>query len=305
MIRFKELHESIAASKRIGIDHLNQLKPLDFINLIKFINDELGGRISDKNASMSVKVDGFSLRFGLDSQNEFFIESSNSGPQFTGGAFSQYTIDRHGENNPISIAYDTIFKDLKSNKKLMKILKDNNQGKGIKIVCECLYTPIGKVTGDKIRFVAIDYDKNKLGAEATFVLFKVQDGEGHNLDNSILAQIKKLSNDKFLFTDANTSIDEVDFSIEIKDVLKFAAKYPDLEMIVKSRKQKDKYTKNLIKDTLKEYQDKMGKRLLKAVRDGKFGKEFEGIVIQLLSGKTFKVVSNDFSSRKNDKHRPK
>lgn len=303
MKKFRELHEAIAASKRIGIEHLNQLKPTDFINLVKFINDELGGKISDKNASMSVKVDGFSLRFGLDKEGEFFIESSNSGPQFVGGAFSQYTINRHGENNPISIAYDTIFKDLKSNKKLQKILKDNNEN-GIKVICECLYTPIGKVVGDKIRFVAIDYDKNKLGGEATFVLFKAQDAEGHNLDNSILNDIKKLSDSKFLFSDANTSIDEVDFSVEIKDVLKFAAQYPDLDTVVKSRKQKDKYTKNLIKDTLKDYQDKMGKKLLKAVRDGKFGNEFEGIVIQLLSGKTFKVISKEFSSRKNEKYRP-
>jgi len=69
-------------TKRVGIQHLNKLKPMDFINLVKMFKEEMGGKISDKNASISLKVDGFGCRFGLDPKDNFFLESSNSGPQF-------------------------------------------------------------------------------------------------------------------------------------------------------------------------------------------------------------------------------
>lgn len=305
MKKFSILHEAIKSSKRIGIEHLNKLKPLDFIKLVKMFNDEMGGKISDKNASVSLKVDGFACFFGLTEDNRFWLSSANSGPQFKPKAFTSYTIGRKGVADKISIAYDELFESLKQNKKLQKILKDNNTLSGINVQAECLYNPIGNKSNGKIKFVAITYDLSKLGDTATFVLIKVQDGDGNVLPNSdkIINSIKKLSTKEYLFTDPNTSINSVDLNVEIQDVLKFVDKFPDLEKKVLSRKHADREVKNLIKDTLIAYQEKMSVKLLKAVGSNKFGDEIEGVVFSLLNGKSFKVITKTFKQA--NKFRPK
>lgn len=303
MKKFSTLHEAIKKTKRVGIEHLNSLKPMDFIKLVKMFKDDMGGKISDKNASISLKVDGFGCRFGLDKDNNFFLESSNSGPQFKPKAFTQYTIGRKGKADKISIAYDELFSSLKKNKKLINILKKNNTETGIKVIAECLYNPIGKKDKGKIKFVAIEYDLKKLGDTATLVLIKAIDGDGNELESNILKDIKSLSNKEYLFTDPNTSVNKVDLNVEIDDVLKFVNKYPDIEKQVISRKHADREVKNLIKDTLTSYQDKMSAKLLKAVGSAKFGDQFEGVVFKLLSGKLFKVIHKDF--KKATKFRPK
>lgn len=306
MIKFSELHEAIKKTRRVGIDHLNQLKPMDFLNLVALFK-EMGGKISDKNAKITLKADGFGLRFGLDATGTFFIESSNSGPQMKAGSFQAYTKSKKGEVDAISIAYDRVYDTLKANSALQSLLKKYNTETGIKVVVECLYTPIGKVEGKKIKFVAINYDLNKLGKEATYILINVLDGDGnkHPDTDEIMDEIKKLTTKEFLFDDAKTSINEVDLTVEINDVLKFAKKYPDLEKTILSRKHADRELKNLIKDTLKGYQDKMSAKLLKAINNTKFGDEFEGVVFELINGKMFKTIHKDFSSRKDQKHRPK
>lgn len=304
MKSFIQYLDEMKQTKRVGIEHLNQLKPTDFIKLVKFIRDETDGKINDKVAHTSVKIDGFGLRFGLSAEEKFFIESSNSGPQFKAGAFSEYTRNKHGETNAISIAYDSVFDSLSKNKQLQNILAKHNTKHGIKIVCECLYSPIGKKEGDKIKFVAINYDISKLGKIATFVLIKAQDGEGNSI-SSVLDEIKAISSSDYKFTDANVKTHGVDLSVEISDVLKFIEMYPEWESLVISRKKADEDIKILIKDTLAEYQEKMSKKVLAMIKDPKFGEEFEGIVVQLLNGKSFKVIHKDFSSRKDSKYRPK
>jgi hypothetical protein len=218
MKKFSLPYEAIKKTKRVGIDHLNKLKPMDFIKLVKMFKEEMGGKISEKNASISLKVDGFGCRFGLDPAGNFFLESSNSGPQFKPKAFTQYTIGRKGKADKISIAYDELFQSLKKNKKLQKILKDNNTLTGIKIIAECLYNPIGNKDKGKIKFVAIEYDLDKLGDIGTMVLIKAMDGNGDNdLPDSkqIINQIKKISNSDYLFTDPSTSVNKIDSMIPV------------------------------------------------------------------------------------------
>jgi hypothetical protein len=137
------------------------------------------------------------------------------------------------------------------------------------------------------------------------VLINVISGDGEQLEKDILSDIKDISTPEFKFDDSKVSIKDIDFNIEISNVLKFVKKYPDLDLIVTSRKKKDKELKELIKSTLISYQERMSKKILKSIKDSKFGDEFEGVVIKLLNGKTFKVIHNDFSSRKNQKYRPK
>ena len=296
MKKFSQIHEA-KKPKRVGIQHLSQIKPVDFIKLVNLFQ-EMGGKISQKNANVSLKVDGFALFFGLTEDGTFWLSSANSGPQTTGNAFTQYTIKRKGKADKISIAYDELFNSLKNNKALQGILKKNNKN-GIKVQAECLYNPIGQKDKGKIKFVAISYDLKSLGEIATIVLINIQDGKL----NSLIPEIKKLSTNEFKFTDPNTTIEQVDLNIEIQDTLKFIKKYPDFEKQVISRKHADREVKKLIKDGLQYYQDQMQDKFLKAVKSAKFSDEFEGIVIKLSNGVSFKAITKDFKNTK--KFRPK
>ena len=302
LLTFKKIFESVQSSRRVGIEHLEKLKPVAFVKLIKELK-AAGGKFTAENSEISLKVDGFGLRFGLDENNRFFLESSNSGPQFKDNAFTEYTKNKKGEVDKISVAYDEIFKVLKSNKTLQSLLQQYNDGNGIKIICECLYNPIGEEIEEKIRFVSVKYDKKKLGKIATFVLIDVVDGNNRQLDKKILDKIKKLiTTDNYKFTDANIRLKKIDFSLEIEDLLKFIEKYPDFETVVVSRKKKDKEIKNIIKSTLVDYQHKMSAKIIQMIDDKKFGDEFEGIVVKFLD-KKFKVINKQDFSNKN-KYRP-
>lgn len=59
MKNFLEFINEMKQTKRVGIDHLNKIKPLDFIKLVKYIKDEMNGKINDTVASTTIKVDGF------------------------------------------------------------------------------------------------------------------------------------------------------------------------------------------------------------------------------------------------------
>lgn len=304
MLTFKQhmLRESITKTKRVSMQHLQKIKPLDFIQLMSYFKDDLKGKLHAGNVSVTIKADGFGLRFGSDRNKKFFIESSNSGPQFNLGAFAAFDKARHGSATPISAGYDDIMQRLSKFRPLQKLLGDlvDTHGMGIKVVCEALYVPNGVVEGDKIKFIAINYDKKKLGKVATFVLFDILDETGKSLEDSkvIIEELKKLSNADLKFDDPKISPKALDINVEISDFFGMINTHEDIERILTSRKRADKEMKAALQDAIQEYQEKLGKKLLTVVHDAKFSDEFEGIVVQLASGMTFKVVSQTFKTGK-------
>lgn len=297
MKTFKNYLAEVKKTKRVGIDHINKMKPLDFIALMQYFKNDMEGILKGESVKITEKVDGMGLRFGVDDSGRFFLESSNSGPQFVHGAFSDYTTKKHGKSNEISQSYDDIFAKLEKHP-VTKYLK--SLGGAVKVVCECLYVPMGKGDDKYVSFIATKYDRSKLGKTATFVLFNALDFD--NLPrtdyNEIINNLKKLSDGDFNFDDPSISSSDIDVTYEIKDFFTAINKYKEIERVITSRKKVDKEEKEILKSLIQKFQNQIAGKFLAAVRGGKFGPEIEGIVIELANGKTLKVVTDNFKKGK-------
>lgn len=272
---FKEQY--IPSTKRKPIAHLydekNPMKPLDFLSFCQSLKSN--PILTNKNSRFSEKIDGFGFRFGLDSLGNFFVESSNSGPIFSSGCFRNYTKEKTGSSNEISEAYEQLFEHLNQNKKLKFFLVNNNQN-GIKVICECLFTSLGKKNNGKRKFVSIEYDEDKLGRIATFSIIKIIDGNENEL--SCVNDLLSLSNENFKFISSYHSDFVLDFSKEVLGALDI----PNADMILKNiKKDTDSVNKkNDVKKKLLEIQKRMKENVLGKYKSGLLGMSFEGFVLE-------------------------
>jgi len=287
------------------------MSPAEFLEIVNWVEEQADQKIGPANSIFSEKADGIGLRFGLDENDRFFLESSRSGPQFDKGSFGKFAIGKSGKTNKISDTYDDIHATLFDDKVLNAILKKYNTN-GIKVVGEGFYLPNGVDHDDDkdlVKFIATYYRKDKLGSWATFVLFDVLDGNGnkHPDADKIIKSIKTLSNKKVTYEDSSTDVnDSVDFKAEIKELRTLIASIEKKEartindiLTDKSRKRdattKRKEIKAEILKIQKLFADKLGK-LIK----GKWGPQLEGLVVQLANGTAFKVISDTFKEQKKD-----
>jgi len=289
---FKEQY--IPATKRKSIQHLydekNPMKPLEFLSFCRALNPS--PILTNKNSKFSEKIDGFGFRFGMDSYGNFFIESSNSGPIFSKGSFRNYSTEKHGSSNEISEAYEQLFEHLEANKNLKFFLGNNNKN-GIKVVCECLFTSLGKKNNGKRKFVSIEYDEDKLGKLATFSIIKIIDRDEFEL--SCVNDLLKLSNENFKFVSSYHPEFVFDFSKEVFSALDI----PDAETILKNvKKDSESISKKRdVKEKLITIQKQMKENVLGKYRTGILGDLVEGFVLDF-QGFVVKFVTDDFRNGK-------
>jgi hypothetical protein len=289
---FKEQY--IPATKRKSIQHLydekNPMKPSEFLSFCRALKPN--PILTNKNSKFSEKIDGFGFRFGLDSYGNFFIESSNSGPIFSKGSFRNHSTEKHGSSNEIAEAYEQLFEQLESNKKLQFFLGDNNKN-GIKVVCECLFTSLGKKNNGKIKFVSIEYDEDKLGKVATFSIIKITDARENAVD--CVNDLWKMSDENFKFVSSYHPEFQIDFSKEV-----FAAlDIPDAEISLKNmKKDSNSVTKKKeVNEKLLTIQKQMKENVLGKYRTGILGDSVEGFVLDF-RGFVVKFVTDDFRNGK-------
>ena len=304
------------ATTREGIPHLfapgntMQMDPLQFMDIIDWLTTQKAHSIGIDNAEFSEKVDGSGIRFGLDVDGKFFIESSRSGPIFTAKAFSDYAIQKTGSTNNIAKGYDDVFDELNNNAEIIKILKKYNKN-GIKVIGEVMLNQFGvkhETEDDLIRFVATWYRISKLGNFASFILFGVQDSEGNPYPEAqkIISELKKISNDNIKFDDPSVTINKsISFSKEITAIKKlvsdFEAKYSkDLKTILTDKtKTKDAVTiRKEIKAEIEKFQGMFSKSLASLLSIGKFGPTYEGLVVKLSNDIMFKITTAEFKDMK-------
>jgi len=289
---FKEQY--MPATKRKSITHLydekNPMKPLDFISFCETVKSK-GYILSDKNSKFSEKIDGFGFRFGKDSHQNFFIESSNSGPIFSPGCFRNYSIQKHGSSNEITEAYEQLFDILSSDKKLNFVL--DNYKDGIKVICECLFTSLGKKNNVKRKFVCIEYDEDKLGTVATFSIIKIEDAYGNELN--CVDEILELSNNKIKIVSSYFKDFQIDFKKQVDEVLNIV----DTKQILTNLKRDEESIRqrNELKERLLKIQKQMKDCVLEKFNVGMLGNEYEGFVLTV-DDFVVKFVTEHFTNGK-------
>lgn len=301
MLSFKKYvseSQEKSSTTKIFIDHLDKMKPLKFLELAKKLNDEFGGILSKEHVEITEKIDGSALRIGQDQNGKSFIESSTSPSTFNVGEFTSRALAK-GYSDSIGKHFDDILRKVKDDKAIQAVLSRFNDGNGIKVIGEMLYLPLGIDEIDKIKFIRISYDKDKLGSEWTFIPFNVvyMNGTTHPKEEQVKSEIYKISNAQRKYVKPTLKLSkDIDISIELKDIGDITKKYSNLDALLTSRKKIDADLKEAIKKEIEEFQKLLASKILRHVETGAFGKDFEGIVLKLSDGSLLKIVTDKFKS---------
>ena len=296
MKSFKEyLKEDVQQTKREGIDHLQKMKDIEFIEFFSKIKKDFGGKL--KNIPVQLKVDGLGFRVGKDSNGKTFVESSRSGPVYDEGSFSKHTLAK-GTADQVSIDrashYDDILKFFK-NSPITKNLPNDT-----KVVVEVFYNPLANKEDDWITFVTVKYDKNKLGSLMTLFPHKVliaSSGETHPDENQILDSLYKMTKKDVMILDPYLSTSDIDISGYLSPLDSIDDKAKE---VLLSRKAADKPEKESIKAVIQRCKDELAEYIIShpAIK-GKdmLGPNIEGLIMNI-NGKWIKTTTPEFKASK-------
>lgn len=286
---------SIIATKRQNMLHLQKMKDEEFIQFIRSVKDEMGGKLS--NIKVSLKVDGAGARFGKDAEGKVFFEGSRTGPIYEPKSFSTHAKSKGYEGEMLLRAehYDDIF-DIVTKSAFIKSLPNNT-----KVVCEMFYNPMGQMDDEGIKFVTVKYDKRKLGKVMTIVPFSVlvaSTGQKHAYSSEIIQSLLKKSTDEIKFIDPSlVTSGSIDISAFMHPILSLNQ---DSINILKSKKAEHKLAKENIKIIIQNVKDSLAEYILKhenILDKFKLGPEIEGLVINI-NGQDVKVTTTEFKSSK-------
>jgi hypothetical protein len=245
--------------KRSGISRFegsNQFSDKDLLEVLKALVPHMeGGKINlDAVDSISVteKLDSNYSGFGINQEGKFFLESSNSG---------EVTIDEYKTKFSFITDFYASFESLLNNKKFQATLKAIYAKVGpIKFEAEMFptLTHTGDELGDVV-FIGTRYNKNKLGEEGAFMIFRSllhKDGSWINTPNDTnikLIKLMKSADTKswriYYIQDEGRLSGEIKFDISgIEDLIKDDSKYEDaLEILSSSSRKIEKaHLKNVL-----------------------------------------------------------
>ena len=320
----QKLTESTTAEgTRVGVQHLyseykSDQYSMSFENFVNFINvlDDSNGIIQPGNSSISEKADGLSVKFGITSENKFFLQGSYSGP-VTDGNFTEKI-----KHAPTREAFEANFNKIKNIvfKTLDRYKKDLDLD-GIRVQAEWLYSPFALTREDNpnvVYFVATNYEKDKLGVWSTFPIINITDYQGNELPDNVKYDITKSLVDlstkdvKFLPLDIEV-FNPINLSNEMnlaeQEINNFYSQYPNYAEILNnsSRKQDDQREKKALRQHITRVLLPIQKRMHLKILDelnklaGSLG-EYEGLVIKLKGSDgtpfIFKVISPTFHKNK-------
>ena len=295
------INEDVKASPRQGIQHLEKMNDLEFINFVKKLKHEMKGKLNP--IKMTLKVDGLGARFGKDKTGRPFFESSHSGPIFTSGTFTGYAQGRGFEGEKLERAahYDQIF-DMIVNSKFIQQLPNDT-----KVNCEILYNPMADETENGLKFVTVAYDRAVLGPMMTIIPFDSEvasTGQRHPMSNKIKDFLIKIKGEGDIkFVDDRLGYDgDVDLSAQIDPILSII----DGNLIAKlsSRLKVDADEKRQIKAFLQAAKDSIAQYLLQhpgIVGKDRMGKDIEGVIMHRGKEAPIKVTTPSFKQAMADK----
>jgi len=298
---FKEFLLEVSNTPRQGLQQISKLSIPKFVELLKTIQTEYKGILSSDKLEIREKIDGSNFKFGLDENNEFFIETAYSGIVKAGEYIKVIKQKKGIDEVPDFVKhFNDLSLYLKNNKKLFNLLKkqkEDNNLSFIKYIGEILYNPLGKEIENRIKFVAVEYDKSKLGNIATFVPIDVM-GDKPIDKNKLIKELIKIS-DKDLKIISNLRTDLIiDLSTDIKTFFKeLEKKAKNWEEIIKSKKKKDAELRKILREFIIQFQEYIENRIHELVKKGILGDNFEGLVLNI-KGNLYKTQTKHFIENK-------
>lgn len=276
------------STKKISIPDIRKMKPVDFIELMGFLRKDFG-------INWSLKIDGSPFNFGMTKGSQFFIESGRSGL-----LKSDKEILDAIENRTATPKIMTMWFEMRLDKRFMTFLYGLQPG--YKFVGELLYVPKAIRDGNKLKFVSMTYDADKLGKLATIIYLDMLIEKDGGLvqvrsPHYFRGRLKKQSNDHINFDDAIIN-PNIDISDIIEEFFEDSLCTVDIDVLT-SRKKDDRMLKKGLTEMILIYQYRVADRILQQIPitlEGyyKFGDTFEGVVAECANGFKFKVQSKEW-----------
>lgn len=299
IVPFRQFLEEaeVAANRRQGITHFQQMKPEEFVLWMRSVKQETDGVL--KNIKAVMKIDGLGARFGKDANGRPFFEGSRTGPVFDSGAFGAYARSKTDDVEVIgrAVHYDNMLEIFKTAPFMQAIPNDT------KVICEIFYNPMSKEhPSGGVIFVHVAYDKNKLGSEMSIMPYTVvvaSTGQEHPDKKNILDTLYSKSSARIKIIDPNLKFNTIDVSMFTEP----ATLIDDESLsVLKSRKPADRVIKQNLLNLIQKLKDDLADYLLKHPGiEGKFklGPDIEGVVLHLPQSTgtgVFKITTPEFKS---------
>lgn len=316
-----ELDEALAATNRVGIKHLynpgnpQELGALEFLDMLDLLLEDGGKLVNGKNFSMTEKSDGAAFRMGIDDEGEFFVEQSYSGPIYDKEFIKDKYVQKYGRMNRLATGWYNLIATLQNDKKTQKVLRGIYDEIGaFKISGEVFINELGLKDDDGyVTFVGSRYDPERLGKKATIVMFAVADAEGQTVENSraIIKHIIKAGtsadikyDDAELNVKQNIKIDVGSECRQIKRNIDIFQNENEIDVVETlndpSRKKADLQKKKFVRAFIEEQQGILNAKFETQLEhyEGKWGPDYEGVVIKLKDGSMIKITSKGFKEFK-------
>lgn len=295
-----EAHEqSKPEYARQGIKHLYNRLPDGRVSRAELSNTEflnIAKELSENNGTLNgmainLKVDGAGIRFGKDQVGRpFMMTSKVTTPLYSTdvGYFTNYGREKGQSHDALdrTTKYDDALKIITKSKFIKSLPNDTI------VQAEMLYNPMAHESDQGLTFVNIPYDPKKLGKQMTLIPFLVKEFKTGNTridSNKIISQLVAASTQNIKIISNSLDHKDIDVSQIIDPILDLNPTKKENTAAFDNAKQK---LSNAIIDSTK----LKGKNAL--------GNTIEGIVVNLPSGKMFKVTSQQMKQVMSTKKSP-
>lgn len=267
-----------------------EMRDAEFIELCKEIAEN-NGQLDD--VDISLKVDGAGIRFGRDSSGRaFFMTSRVTEPMYVDdiGAFTRFGQQQGQSDEQLARTknYDDALSLIVKSDFIRQLPKDTI------VQAEMLYNPMATPTPDGLKFVNIAYDKKALGRQMTLVPISVRQystgGPARGASRIINKLVAASTPDIKIVTNKLTH-QGINVAKIVDPVVKLDPK----------RRKENREALDRARQALS--QAIMSSPAIKG-RDA-LGKNTEGVVIRMPSGRMAKITSTEMKSAMSAKLAPK
>ena len=270
---------------RVSTAEMKNAEFLDIAKEIKANNGNLDG------FQINLKVDGAGIRFGKDQNGEpFFMTSRVSTPLYRNdvGYFTKFGQEQGQSEEQLARTknYDNALALITGSKFIEKLPADTI------VQAEMMYNPMAEKTKDGLKFVNIPYDPSKLGKQMTLVPFSVKKystGTPSPKSDQIKQALVAASDPKIKIITNHLTQQGINVESIIDPVL-------NLDPKKKENKEAFDQAKQKLSDAIINSPNLKGKDVL--------GSNIEGIVVNMPSGRLFKVTSQQMKSVMATKNSP-
>ena len=258
-----------------------EMRDNEFIDLCKEIAAN-GGKLD--NVQVNLKVDGAGIRFGRDQSGKaFFMTSRVNRPLYANdiGYFTKYGQSQGQTDEQLrrTKLYDQALELIVKSRFIRAVPKDTI------VQAEMLFTPMAQSTPDGLKFVNIPYEQRYLGSKMTLIPImakKYSTGETFKNEGTLLKKLAAMSDADIKLMTNRLEHSGIDVSNIIDPVIKLDPKNREANRDVLDR------ARQLLSQTIITSPNLIGKDML--------GKNIEGLVLNLPSGRLAKITSPQMKS---------